>query len=93
MKVILFLQYTLVFVYTTIADIWRFEKLVTELFLVILAQFVAKIACGATFCAVGLVVAKIAPLATIAFHAPVVDAAWCILVTGCSAGTNLPRNR
>jgi hypothetical protein len=91
-KVILFPQYTLVFIRTAIADIWRFAKLVTELLLVILAQLVAKTACGATFRAVRLVLAKITSLAIFAFYASVVDAVWCKFVTGCSAGTNLPRN-
>jgi hypothetical protein len=92
MKVILFPQYALVLVCTAVADIWRFAKLVTELLLVILAQIVAKTARGATSRAVGLVTAKIAPLTTIAFHTPVVDAAWCSLVADCGARTDFPRN-
>lgn len=68
--------------YAAVADVWRFAKLVT-LFLVILAQFVAKTACRAALCAVRLVAAKIASLAVTAFYASVVDAVWCIFVTSC----------
>ena len=92
MKVILFPQYALVLVRAAIADIWWFTKFVTELLLVILAQLVAKIASGAKPRAVELVAAKIASLATIAFHAPIVDAAWRILITGCGTGANLSGN-
>jgi hypothetical protein len=74
---------------TGIADVRWFIKLVTQLFLEILAQTVAKIACGAAFRAVGLIAAKIVLLAVFTFHAPVADAVRRIFIALYCTGANL----
>jgi hypothetical protein len=60
--------------------------------MVIFAQVVAKVACGAAFSAVGLVNAKIAFLAVFTFHTPVADAMRCIFVALYRMGANFPRH-
>ena len=76
----------------SVYDIGRVAELVTQLFLEILAHFIAKLACGAALCAVRLVTAKIAYLAVFTFHTPVVDAVRRIFIAFYRMGTNLARN-
>ena len=92
MEVILFSQYALVFLHTSIANIGWSVRLVTGLFFEILAQFVAKFACGALPGAVRLVDTKAVLFAVFAVNTPVVNSAGRSLVAGCGTGTNLSRN-